>query len=60
MFVKPAHGRRVRDPASRLPIPETGVEVSGADPYWARRLADGDVVEAKPATTKAPTTRSKE
>lgn len=60
MLIKPAPGIKVRDPASRLLIPETGLEVAEHNTYWLRRLADGDVVEAKPAPTKAPTSRSKE
>ena len=61
MFVKPAPGVQVRDPRSLLHIPETGVEVPDADTYWARRLADGDVVEVKPAPApKAPATKAKE
>jgi hypothetical protein len=53
MFVKPAPGKRVRDPHSKQHIPETGVEISSTDTYWARRLADGDVVEVKPAAKPA-------
>jgi hypothetical protein len=61
MFVKPAPGVKVRDPMSRLHIPELGVEVSATDTYWARRLADGDVVEVTPApAVKAPTPKAKE
>ena len=49
MIVKPAPGCRVRDPRSRQPIPETGIEVSELDTYWARRLRSGDVVLVQPA-----------
>jgi hypothetical protein len=49
MFIKPAPGIKVRDPNSKLHIPETGVEVSATDTYWARRLIDGDVVEVQAA-----------
>jgi hypothetical protein len=49
MLIKPAPGKLIRDPASRLLVPETGLEVAEHDTYWLRRLADGDVVEAKPA-----------
>jgi hypothetical protein len=49
MFIKPAPGIKVRDPGSKLHIPEAGIEVSETDTFWARRLADGDVVEVKPA-----------
>ena len=47
MRIKPARGLKVRDPISKLPIPEAGVDVSETDTFWARRLADGDVVEVK-------------
>jgi hypothetical protein len=55
MLVKPAPGLKVRDPQSKQHIPETGIEVSETDSYWARRLLDGDVVEVKPVTAaKSP------
>lgn len=57
MLVKPVPGRLVRDPTTKQRIPETGIEVSDTDTFWARRLADGDVVEVKqaaPATKLAP------
>jgi hypothetical protein len=63
MLIKPAPGKSVRDPVTRLVIPEDGLEIVGAehDLYWVRRLADGDVVEAKPTTaTKAPAAKAKE
>ena len=62
MLIKPAPGIKVRCPASRLLVPELGLEVAEHDTYWLRRLADGDVVEAKPASpTKASaTTKAKE
>lgn len=65
MLIKPAPGLRIRDPRSRLHIPEAGVEVSDTDTYWARRLVDGDVVlvEARPApvaTTKSTPVKGKE
>lgn len=47
MFVKPAEGRQVRDPASKRPIPAAGANVP-QDSYWIRRLRDGDVVAANP------------
>lgn len=44
MFVKPAPGLKVRDPKSKLHIPEAGAEVPETDSYWVRRVQDGDVV----------------
>jgi hypothetical protein len=44
VFSKPVPGRLVRDPQSRQRIPEAGIEVSDTDTFWARRVADGDVV----------------
>lgn len=43
MFVKPAPGMRVRDPKTRLHIPDAGREV-GESSYWQRRVAAGDVI----------------
>lgn len=61
MLIKPAPGIKVRDPASRLIVPEAGIEVAEHDTYWIRRLADGDVVEVKPAApSKAPAPKAKE
>lgn len=54
MFVKPAPGLLVGDPEARPPMPRhlpaTGAEVPDTE-YWRRRLADGDVVAAKPPRT---------
>jgi len=57
MFIKPASADvRVPDPSQRgTPgywLPAEGREVEFS-PYWARRLRDGDVVEA-PAPAAAP------
>lgn len=58
-FVKPAEGRNVRDPVTRKHIPAEGVEVPN-DPFWRRRLRDGDVVEApRPAERAQPKPRGK-
>lgn len=47
--VKAAEGRRVREPRTMQVIPEAGIMVDETDPYWVRRLRDGDVerVEAQ-------------
>jgi hypothetical protein len=42
--VKPVAGRLVRDPATGREITEP-TPVDGDDPFWIRRLADGDVEE---------------
>ncbi len=47
MFVKPAPGIKVRDPISRIHIPETGKEVPESS-YWIRALANKDVVACAP------------
>lgn len=46
MRVKPAEGRKVRDPASLQHLPEGGAEVPDTS-YWRRRLQAGDVVLVK-------------
>lgn len=50
MKVTPVPGRTVRDPATGRELTEP-TEVPDNDPFWIRRLADGDVAEdvAKPA-----------
>lgn len=51
MFVKPAEGRQVPDPARGNTLPPEGREVEPTQ-YWQRRLVDGDVVEAAPEPIK--------
>jgi Protein of unknown function (DUF2635) len=55
MLVKPAPGRTVRDPRSMALLPEEGRTVPDNDPFWLRRVRDGDVTkEAAPAAPGAP------
>lgn len=55
MLVKPVPGRTVRDPHSMALLPEEGREVPDADPFWLRRVRDGDVtIEQQPAPRAAP------
>ena len=51
MFVKPAEGRSVPDPARGDPLPPEGREVEPTQ-YWQRRVIDGDGVEAVPPKAK--------
>lgn len=53
MKVTPAPGRAVRDPRTFQLLPKEGREVPDNDPFWLRRLRDGDVVRA-PQQTPAP------
>lgn len=56
MFVKPAPGLVVRDPQTRVQVPEDGRDVPETS-YWLRRLRDGDLVQAAqpgPAPKSAP------
>lgn len=59
MFVKPAPGVKVRDPRTKQHLIDAGVDVPDGDTYWLRRIADGDVVEVKPAAAK-PAQKGKE
>lgn len=52
MVVEPAPGALVRDPATKLAV-QASTEVDPHDPYWARALADGDVLPMAP-TDPAP------
>lgn len=47
MFVTPAPGLMVLDPASRQPLPADGAHVPRTT-YWLRRLREGDVIEQVP------------
>ena len=44
MRVKPAPGRAVRDPRTMTLLTDEGREVPDRDPFWVRRVRDGDVV----------------
>jgi hypothetical protein len=44
----PAPGRKVRDPQTKRELSRDGEEKDIHEPYWHRRLADGDVVTKKP------------
>src|SRR5260364_341773 len=54
MWIQPAPGRLVRDPAFHDVLPEAGREVEPSE-YWQRRLRDGDVIVLKrpAASTRA-------
>lgn len=51
IFIKPASGLLVRDPITHEPLPTGGADKPRTS-YWRRRLAAGDVIEAK--APKAP------
>lgn len=55
MYLKPAPGITVPDPARGDALPPEGREVESTQ-YWQRRLNDGDVTESAPSTPK-PTTK---
>ena len=54
MKVKPAPGRTVRDPHSKMVLPPEGRDVPDHDPFWQRRIRDGDVIVDKPTQSAAP------
>jgi Protein of unknown function (DUF2635) len=61
MKVVTAPGRAVRHPVSGALVPPEGMEVNELDLYWARRLRDGDVVEATdPPPDPPPETQKQE
>lgn len=51
MKIQPVPGRLVRDPVTGREITEP-VIVPDNDPFWLRRLADGDVARADVSTDK--------
>jgi hypothetical protein len=54
MLFKAAPGLKVRDPRTRVHIPEEGIEVDAGDLTFVRLLRDGDVVEVKTEEAAAP------
>lgn len=50
MKIYPVAGRTARDPVTMEPVPASGKTVSDYDPYWVRRLRDGDVSKTAPAS----------
>lgn len=42
-FIRPAPGRLVRDPGSKVPLPVTGAR-KWRSTYWLRRVRGGDVL----------------
>lgn len=53
IYVIPAQGLVVRDPATRQPLPPEG-DWKPRDTYWERRLNDGDVKEVEPPAAARP------
>lgn len=50
MRVKPAPGLKVRDPSTKLLLPDDGIDVPDDSILWTRMLNDGDVVMASTST----------
>lgn len=63
LFLQPAAGRRVLNPATRQPLGPGGLAVADDSPhitYWLRRLAEGDVASVSdPGGATDPQTASK-
>jgi hypothetical protein len=57
MWIQPAPGRLVRDPAFNDSLPDAGREVNPSE-YWQRRLRDGDVIVLKRPAASKPVNRS--
>jgi hypothetical protein len=61
MKVKPAEGRAVRDPRNMALLSAEGREVPDGDPFWVRRVRDGDVVvQSDPPPTQSKSAPAKE
>lgn len=51
-FIKPVGGAKVRDPHTTMHLANEG-EFKPRTAFWVRRIADGDVVQAKqPKSTR--------
>ena len=44
VLVKPQDGKIVRDPKSKQILPPEGKKIDPKQPYWLRRIKDGDVI----------------
>ena len=53
IFVKPAPGKRCKDPKTGQLLPEKGRYVPRSG-YWIRRLIDGDCYESSPVKEVQP------
>ena len=52
MIVQPKkHGDIIRNPETKRPLKQSGEKVH-LSTYWRRRLADGSVIEVRPAPKK--------
>jgi hypothetical protein len=54
MKIYPVAGRLARDEHNRQPVPAEGREVRDDDPYWVRRVRDGDVTTDAPEPERKP------
>ncbi len=52
-----APGRNVRHPHTKVQLPAEGLTIFADDPYWYRRIQEGDVVTVDPAPAPAPATK---
>lgn len=52
VYLRPAEGLIVRDPATRQPLVAEG-EWKPRNSYWNRRLLEGGVIEAEPPVVRA-------
>jgi hypothetical protein len=59
ILVKPAPGLKVRDPDTRLHIPDDGAEVPDTN-YWRRRIKAGDVSLVTPTVEQTATLEKEE
>jgi hypothetical protein len=54
MKIYPVEGRLIRDPATGREVTDPkGTDVPENDPFWLRRLADGDVSDKPAVAPKA-------
>lgn len=60
MFIKPSPGIIIRDPFNQQVLPVSGVEVSGNESFWIRRLKDGSVVLGDKSPQKTAPTVAKD
>lgn len=59
VFIKPAPGLKIRDPETKIQLPEEGAQVEKSS-FWSRRIKAGDVVQVEALASKKEEAKKEE
>lgn len=59
IFIKPANGLKIRDPETKIHLPEEGAQVEKS-PFWSRRIKSGDVLQVEALAPKKEEAKKEE